>query len=58
MIDFPRVPGKMCDWEVVRSVDGAQETLSVLSQSADLYIVTGAKESNEADIKSALARVN
>jgi len=58
MVDFPGVPGKMCDWEVVRSVDGAQEALSELSRSADLYIVTGAKESKESEIKSALARVD
>ena len=58
MVDFPGVPGKMCDWEFVRSIDGAQETLSVLCRSSDLYIVTGAKESNEAEIKSALARVD
>ena len=55
MVDFPGVPGKMCDWDFVQSIDGAQEALSVLSRSAELYIVTGAKESSEAEIKSALA---
>ena len=58
MVDFPGVPGKMCDWDFVQSIDGAQEVLSVLSRSAELYIVTGAKESSEAEIKSALARVD
>ncbi|MDI3324787.1 HAD family hydrolase [Pontibacterium granulatum] len=57
MIDFPDVPGKMCDWEVVEAVDGAKEALGYLSQHAKIYIATGAADSSEADIAKAFARV-
>ncbi|WP_062260936.1 HAD family hydrolase [Endozoicomonas arenosclerae] len=58
MIDFPGVPGKMCDWEVVQTVDGAEEVLEELSSEALVYVATGAAESTEAEIKSAFDRVN
>ncbi len=57
MVDFPGVPGKMRDWDVVQAVDGAKEALSCLSKKADLYIATGASESTESDIKAAFSRV-
>jgi len=57
MIDFPGVPGKMCDWDVVEMVEGAQEVLSCLSKSAEIYIATGAVESTEKEIAQAFARV-
>jgi putative hydrolase of the HAD superfamily len=57
MVDFPGVVGKMCDWKVVKAVDGASETLEFLSQSASIYVATGAAESSESDIKRAFARV-
>lgn len=25
MVDFPGVPGKMCDWDVVQAVAGAEK---------------------------------
>ncbi len=57
MVDFPGVPGKMCDWEVVEAVDGAKETLENLSLKAKIYVATGAAESTEADIEKAFERV-
>ena len=57
MIDFPGVPGKMRDWEVVETVSGALETLRFVSQQSKVYIATGAAESSEADIKLAFKRV-
>ena len=57
MVDFPGVPGKMCDWDIVELVDGAFETLEYLSRSARIYIATGAAESTELDIETAFERV-
>jgi putative hydrolase of the HAD superfamily len=57
MVDIPGVSGKMCDWEVVEVVDGAKETLEFLSQTAEIYIATGAADSKEQDIEKALSRV-
>ena len=57
MVDFPGVPGKMCDWDTVEFVDGAHETLECLSKSARIYIATAAAESTELDIKKAFERV-
>ena len=57
MVDMPGVSGKMCDWEVVKAVDGAKETLEFLSLNARIYIATGAADSNEQDIERALSRV-
>lgn len=57
MVDFPGVPGKMCDWNVVEAVDGARETLKFLSKHSEIYVATGAKESTESEIRSAFERV-
>ncbi len=57
MVDFPGVPGKMCDWERVEAVEGAREALETLYRSAELYIATAAAESSERDIWRAFARV-
>jgi len=57
MIDFPGIPGKMCDWDQVGAVEGAAATLAHLSLTAPIYVATGASQSNEADIKRAFQRV-
>ena len=57
MVDFPGVPGKMCDWEIVETIDGAKETLEYLSQHSPIFIATGASESTESEIKRAFKRV-
>lgn len=57
MIDFPGIPGKMCDWEKVAAVDGAKETLKALSVNSKLYIATGAAQSTVSEIEAAFSRV-
>ncbi|TEW52981.1 HAD family hydrolase [Psychromonas algicola] len=57
MVDFPGIAGKMCDWPTVEIVDGAKETLQILSKQARIFIATGAANSTELDIKSAFQRV-
>lgn len=54
---FPRNSRKMCDWPVVQTVDGAPEALKCLSQSANIYVATGAEDSSESEIKRAFSRV-
>lgn len=58
MVDFPGVPGKMCDWDYVEAVDGAFEALAYLSRSSSIYIATGAAESSESEIRDALGKVD
>ena len=58
MVDFPDSQGKMCDWAVVKAVEGAEETLAFLSQQGhSLYIATGAAASGVQDIQLAFERV-
>ena len=57
MIDFPQNTGKMCEWETVEAIEGARETLAVLSQTAKIYIATGAADSTKQEIKAAFERV-
>jgi FMN phosphatase YigB (HAD superfamily) len=57
MVDFPDMQGKMCHWEQIEAVEGAQEALSYLSQHSQIYIATGADDSSEDDIKIAFERV-
>jgi putative hydrolase of the HAD superfamily len=57
MVDFPGVSGKMCEWNVVEAMRGAEETLEHLSKHASIYIATGASESTADEIKSAFNRV-
>ncbi len=58
MVDFPGVSGKMCDWETVEAVKGAEEALREISKAAKVYIATGAAESTETEIEIAFNRVN
>lgn len=57
MVDFPNMPGKMCDWPEVEAIDGALEALNYLSQRSRVYVATGAAESTEAEIEQAFTRV-
>lgn len=57
MVDFPGVPGRMCDWERVEAVEGAHGTLRVLSAQAKMYIATSAAESRPEEIENAFKRV-
>ncbi|MCE0494777.1 HAD family hydrolase [Vibrio salinus] len=57
MVDFPDLPGKMCDWVNVEMVEGAESVLSQLSANARIFIATNAAESSEDDIRKAFERV-
>ncbi|WP_261885842.1 HAD family hydrolase [Vibrio pomeroyi] len=57
MIDFPDAQGKMCDWETVQEVSGAQTLLAQLSKHHNIYIATNAADSSEGDIIRAFERV-
>ncbi len=57
MVDFPDATGKMCDWNHVEAITGAQETLAELSENAQIYVATGAADSSEQDIRNAFQRV-
>lgn len=57
MTDFPDAQGKMCDWEIVQEVSGAQALLTKLSKHHNIYIATNAADSSKADIICAFERV-
>ena len=57
MIDFPDAQGKMCDWETVQEVSGAQALLTQLSKHHNIYIATNAADSSKGDIIRAFERV-
>ncbi|WKD50053.1 HAD family hydrolase [Microbulbifer spongiae] len=56
MVDFPGIPGKMCNWKYVEAVTGAKELLQSLSESAEIYVATGADESSPSEIEAAFSR--
>ncbi len=56
--NFPNETGKMYAWQIVEAMPNAEKMLSELSQLADCYLATNAKESNKEDIIKALQRVN
>lgn len=57
MVDYPGVPGKMCDWETIKAVDGAEVALKSISKKSQIYIATGAADSSDEDILKAFQRV-
>ena len=57
MTDFPDAQGKMCDWEIVQEVSGAQALLAELSKHHNIYIATNAADSSKTDIIRAFERV-
>ena len=57
MVDFPEMTGKMKDWPKVQMQPEADKVLAKLSQSARLFIATGAADSAESDIQAAFDRV-
>jgi len=58
MKEFPFYKGPMKSWPKVAAIPGAQKTLEHLSSLAQCYLVTNAEDSDENDIREALARVN
>lgn len=58
MVDFPDCLGPMSEWPHVEAVAHARETLEVLrSRGWRLALATNAADSDEAEIRAALARV-
>lgn len=58
MVDFPDSSGPMSDWPHVEAVAHARETLGALrSRGWRLALATNAGDSDEVDIRAALARV-
>lgn len=58
MRDFKEFSGPMKDWPRLEAVPGAAETLAALHPDWTLAIATNADASTEADIRSALRRVD
>ncbi|WP_005036500.1 HAD family hydrolase [Holophaga foetida] len=57
MRDFPGSKGKMKDWRRVEAVPGARKALHQIHGQVGVALATRAEESDEADIREALARV-
>ncbi|MDM8543018.1 HAD family hydrolase [Desulfococcaceae bacterium HSG9] len=57
MTDFPDTPGKMCDWDYVEAVEGADAVLKSLSIKAKVYVATNASDSSPEEIEKAFQRV-
>jgi putative hydrolase of the HAD superfamily len=57
MKEFAGQFGAMADWPQVEAVEDAREALEGLSQKYRLVVATNANESNEPQIRAALARV-
>lgn len=57
MVDFPEMTGKMKGWPKVQMQPEADKVLAELSQSARLFVATGAADSTESDIRAAFDRV-
>jgi len=47
----------MYKWPKVEVIEGAEDTLKILHKESKIFMATGATESNESDIRSALKRV-
>ena len=58
MKNFPSEKGKMNTWQKVESMPNAEKMLRELTQRADCYLATNAKDSDKGDILEALERVN
>jgi len=58
MKDDPQAKTPMVQWPVVEAVDGAEEVLSVIHAQRTVILATNAVQSDEADIRRALQRVN
>ncbi len=58
MREFPQYDGAMADWPRVEAMPGAAELLFALSPDWKLALATNAVDSDEAQIRQALKRVN
>lgn len=55
---FPRYAGKMKDWPQVAEIPGARKALHALHGHVGIALATNAADSEEADIRQALERVD
>lgn len=58
MKDYTDEKGPMCSWSKIDAMPFAEEMLKELSQKADCYIATNAKDSTKEEIIKALERVH
>jgi putative hydrolase of the HAD superfamily len=58
MKDDPTLKFPMYQWPTVEAIDGAEEVLNAIHIQHKIIMATGAAQSNEADIRRALQRVN
>ncbi len=58
MRDDPAMTTPMAQWPTVAAVEGTEETLKAIHRQRKIIMATGAVQSNEADIRFALQRVN
>ncbi|MGP8308802.1 HAD family hydrolase [Vibrio sp. YIC-376] len=58
MVDFPHAQGKMCEWDTVKTIPQAKETLAMLSKNHQIYIATSASDSVMEDVQRAFQRVD
>ena len=57
MIEAPGAKGAMVDWPVVRAAPNAEAALRELGKSWTIALATNARDSDESQIRGALARV-
>jgi putative hydrolase of the HAD superfamily len=53
---FPEQPGPMCEWPVVEATEGVKAALEQLHPTFTIALATNAQDSEEADVRRALAR--
>lgn len=58
MVDDGQFTGKMMDWPVVQAIEGAYDTLKMLSSEYQLVLASNAEDSSTLDISRALGLVN
>ena len=57
MLDDGKFSGKMMDWPAVQAIEGANDTLKLLSSEYQLVLASNAEDSSPVDISFALERV-
>jgi len=58
MVDDGQFTGKMMDWPVVQAIEGAYDTLNMLSSEYQLVLASNAEDSSTLNISRALGLVN
>ncbi len=58
MVDDGRFTGKMMDWPEIRTIEGAEDTLNLLSKDYQIVLATNAEDSTYEDIRVVLKSKN